>query len=265
MQLTAPATFCRERYLTLLLLLPTLSGPKREAKKALEAYWAAGAANGPQLLAAAADIEAAAWRRQAEAGVELTGLDGTLYDQMLDAVFQLGLLPPRFQVACFKRWVFERWEGPRLEIDSSAPPTRGCAARIARLATHRHLTTFPCSIALQALKASAEPSPADGPYAGGGGLDLYFKLARGAEGAPALDMSKYMDTNYHIIVPELCHDTGEPRGPLLPLALPPALLLLLLGLLVGRAHGTVPVVLLGELAGRACADRLAGHARQVLQ
>ncbi|PSC76117.1 5-methyltetrahydropteroyltriglutamate-homoc ysteine s-methyltransferase isoform A [Micractinium conductrix] len=132
------------------------TGPKREAKKALEAYWAAGAANGPQLLAAAADIEAAAWRRQAEAGVELTGLDGTLYDQMLDAVFQLGLLPPRFQ----------------------------------------------------ALKASAEPSPADGPYAGGGGLDLYFKLARGAEGAPALDMSKYMDTNYHIIVPELCHDTA---------------------------------------------------------
>ena len=34
------------------------------------------------------------------AGVELVGLDGTLYDQVLDTIFYLGLAPPRFQVLC---------------------------------------------------------------------------------------------------------------------------------------------------------------------
>ena len=32
------------------------------------------------------------------------------------------------------------------------------------------------------------------------GLDLYFAMARGYEGAPALDMSKYLNTNYHYLV-----------------------------------------------------------------
>ena len=32
------------------------------------------------------------------------------------------------------------------------------------------------------------------------GLDLYFAMARGAEGAPASDMSKFCDTNYHYVV-----------------------------------------------------------------
>lgn len=32
------------------------------------------------------------------------------------------------------------------------------------------------------------------------GLELYFAMARGYEGAPALDMSKYLNTNYHYLV-----------------------------------------------------------------
>ena len=32
------------------------------------------------------------------------------------------------------------------------------------------------------------------------GLDRYFAMARGAPGAPALDMSKLVDTNYHYLV-----------------------------------------------------------------
>ena len=35
------------------------------------------------------------------------------------------------------------------------------------------------------------------------GLDLYFAMARGYESAPALDMSKYLNTNYHYLV--RCH------------------------------------------------------------
>lgn len=35
------------------------------------------------------------------------------------------------------------------------------------------------------------------------GLAKYFAMARGVDDAPALDMSKWMDTNYHYLVPEL--------------------------------------------------------------
>lgn len=35
------------------------------------------------------------------------------------------------------------------------------------------------------------------------GLARYFAMARGVPGAPALDMQKYFDTNYHYLVPEL--------------------------------------------------------------
>lgn len=35
------------------------------------------------------------------------------------------------------------------------------------------------------------------------GLDAYFAMARGAEGVPALEMTKWFDTNYHYLVPEL--------------------------------------------------------------
>lgn len=63
---------------------------------------------------------------------------------------------------------------------------------------------------MQALQTPAGPATADAsPYAPGGGLSLYFALARGAEGAPALDMSKLFDTNYHYLVPELTADSGE--------------------------------------------------------
>lgn len=66
------------------------------------------------------------------AGIAKVGLDGTLYDQVLDWIFALGLAPSRFS------------------------------------------------------KLS--------------GYDLYFAMARGAEGAVALDMSKFFDTNYHYMV-----------------------------------------------------------------
>ncbi|GBF92667.1 hypothetical protein Rsub_05036 [Raphidocelis subcapitata] len=48
------------------------------------------------------------------------------------------------------------------------------------------------------------------------GLDLYFAMARGAPGAPALDMSKFFDSNYHFMVPEL--DEGfTPRPDFAPI------------------------------------------------
>ncbi|MGB3266429.1 MAG: 5-methyltetrahydropteroyltriglutamate--homocysteine S-methyltransferase [Microcoleus sp.] len=35
------------------------------------------------------------------------------------------------------------------------------------------------------------------------GLDRYFAMARGKEGIPALEMTKWFDTNYHYLVPEI--------------------------------------------------------------
>ena len=41
------------------------------------------------------------------------------------------------------------------------------------------------------------------------GLDRYFAMARGAPGVPALEMTKWFDTNYHYLVPEVDADLLE--------------------------------------------------------
>lgn len=73
-------------------------GPNREMKKALELYWKGGSTLS-DLLAVADQVDKAAWKLQADAGIDFVGLDGTLYDQVLDWIFSLGLAPPRFK-AC---------------------------------------------------------------------------------------------------------------------------------------------------------------------
>ncbi|MGH3249740.1 MAG: 5-methyltetrahydropteroyltriglutamate--homocysteine S-methyltransferase, partial [Trebonia sp.] len=40
-------------------------------------------------------------------------------------------------------------------------------------------------------------------FAGRDGLDAYFAMARGAEGIAPLELTKWFDTNYHYLVPEL--------------------------------------------------------------
>ncbi|GAA5154537.1 5-methyltetrahydropteroyltriglutamate--homocysteine S-methyltransferase [Pseudonocardia eucalypti] len=47
-------------------------------------------------------------------------------------------------------------------------------------------------------------------FAGLGGtpLDLLFAMARGREGVPALELTKFFDTNYHYLVPEIGPDTA---------------------------------------------------------
>ena len=115
--------------------------PPHTQKKKKNSYWKKGISQ-EELLKVAADVEAAAWKLQADAGVALVGLDGTLYDQVLDWTFYLGLAPARFSALS--------------------------------------------------------------------GLDKYFAMARGTEGAGALDMSKFFDTNYHYMVPEL--DTATLTG-----------------------------------------------------
>jgi 5-methyltetrahydropteroyltriglutamate--homocysteine methyltransferase len=47
-------------------------------------------------------------------------------------------------------------------------------------------------------------------FAGLDGLDAYFAMARGADGIVPLELTKWFDTNYHYLVPELGPDT-RPR------------------------------------------------------
>ncbi|CAK0780359.1 hypothetical protein CVIRNUC_005025 [Coccomyxa viridis] len=109
-------------------------GEKREVKKALESFWKK-AIPLEELLAVNNEAEKLAWSLQADAGINLVGLDGTLYDQVLDWIFALGLAPARFSSLS--------------------------------------------------------------------GYEQYFAMARGVPGIEALDMSKFFDTNYHYLVPEL--------------------------------------------------------------
>ncbi len=44
-------------------------------------------------------------------------------------------------------------------------------------------------------------------FKGLAGLELYFAMARGAKGIPALEMTKWFNTNYHYVVPELALQT----------------------------------------------------------
>ncbi len=48
-------------------------------------------------------------------------------------------------------------------------------------------------------------------------LDTYFTAARGAGDVPALEMTKWFDTNYHYLVPELGPDTAFTLDPAKPL------------------------------------------------
>ncbi|MEJ2861393.1 5-methyltetrahydropteroyltriglutamate--homocysteine S-methyltransferase [Actinomycetospora flava] len=117
-------------------------GPRRELKKALEAYWK-GASSVGDLEQVAADLRARTYR-------ELAGLDsqptGTFsyYDHVLDVTAMLDAVPPRF-----------RPDGRR----------EGTA------------------------------------------LDEYFAMARGTTTAAPLEMTKWFDTNYHYLVPEIGPDT----------------------------------------------------------
>lgn len=72
-------------------------GPNRELKRALESYWK-GASSWAALEEKYQAIEALAWKEQSNRGIDLVGLDGTFYDQVLDWTFLLGLAPERFQV-----------------------------------------------------------------------------------------------------------------------------------------------------------------------
>jgi 5-methyltetrahydropteroyltriglutamate--homocysteine methyltransferase len=116
-------------------------GPRRELKRALEAYWA-GRVDAGELAATAAALRADTWGELAAAGLaSVPGNTFSYYDQMLDTAVLFDAVPTRFS-----------------DLDLST-------------------------------------------------LDTYFAMARGRDGVPALELTKWFDTNYHYLVPELGPDT----------------------------------------------------------
>ncbi len=116
-------------------------GQGRELKFALESYWK-GQSSEADLLKTAADLRAAHWKLQRDAGIDaIPANDFSLYDQVLDMSCHLGAVPQRY-----------RWSGGTVDRAT------------------------------------------------------YFAMARGAQhdtiDVPAMEMSKWFDTNYHYIVPE---------------------------------------------------------------
>ncbi|SDP69457.1 methionine synthase (B12-independent) [Actinopolyspora xinjiangensis] len=116
-------------------------GPRRELKRALEAYWA-GDSGEDQLRETARSLRVQSWRELHGAGLgSVPSNTFSYYDQVLDTAVTFGAVPKRYR---------ELGLGP---------------------------------------------------------LDTYFAMARGVESTPPLEMTKWFDTNYHYLVPEIGPDT----------------------------------------------------------
>jgi 5-methyltetrahydropteroyltriglutamate--homocysteine methyltransferase len=93
-------------------------GANRELKRALERHWR-GEADAAALAAAAGAVREANWRTQRDAGLSLVATgDFSLYDQVLDTVSMLGLVPERFG-----------WSGGGVGLDTYFQMARGDSAR----------------------------------------------------------------------------------------------------------------------------------------
>jgi hypothetical protein len=154
-------------------------------------FWK-GKSSEAELVAALNAVDAEAWAAQRAAGIAKIALDGTAYDQVLDMVYALGLAPARFQVG--GRRVLGVGGGVlwgAFGLAGGGVSTRSLPRDASTKLLH---TSF-------SHPATLAPSPRPQHLSG---LDLYFAMARGAPGAPALDMSKFFDSNYHFMVGTFC-------------------------------------------------------------
>ncbi|AKM07164.1 5-methyltetrahydropteroyltriglutamate--homocysteine S-methyltransferase [Pelagerythrobacter marensis] len=131
-------------------------GPRRELKKALEAFWA-GQIEEDALRETARSLRAANWERQSAAGIAvIPSNDFSLYDQVLDTSVMLGAIPEVYRAL-----------GAPNSLDVYFAMARGTRSE----------------------NGSADT---DGCCHANDGAD-----------APAQEMTKWFDTNYHYMVPEV--------------------------------------------------------------
>ncbi|MCX2561934.1 5-methyltetrahydropteroyltriglutamate--homocysteine S-methyltransferase [Acetobacter farinalis] len=141
-------------------------GARRELKTALEHYWN-GQGSAADLLSAAASLRKAAWERQRALGVDaIPSNDFSFYDHVLDTSAMVGAIPPRFE-----------FSGNRVDLDTYFAMARG---------------------------RSAETGGNDAGAACSHGGEIETEAGTGVNtGTVAEEMTKWFDTNYHYLVPEL--------------------------------------------------------------
>lgn len=107
-----------------------------------------------------------------------------------------------------KRALESYWKG---EIDAAALESKGAELRAQNWALQRdagieRIPSNDFSLYDQVLDTTRMLGAVPARFAGLSGLDQYFAMARGATDLPAMEMTKWFDTNYHYIVPELTDD-----------------------------------------------------------
>jgi 5-methyltetrahydropteroyltriglutamate--homocysteine methyltransferase len=125
-------------------------GPKRELKRALEAFWS-GKSSEADLLATAKAIRQQTWLFQKSLGIDfIPSNDFSFYDHVLDTCALVGAVPSRFH-----------WHGGNVGLGTYFAMARGVGAT--------HASCSHCG---------------------------------STEAAGAMEMTKWLDTNYHYLVPE---------------------------------------------------------------
>lgn len=89
-------------------------GDMRQLKKAVEAYWK-GQSSQEELLKTGAELRAHNWKLQKDAGInQIPSNDFSFYDQVLDTICALGLVPSRYN-----------WDGGQIDLDTYFAMARG--------------------------------------------------------------------------------------------------------------------------------------------
>ncbi|MGH1398256.1 MAG: 5-methyltetrahydropteroyltriglutamate--homocysteine S-methyltransferase [Alphaproteobacteria bacterium] len=89
-------------------------GPMRELKKGVEAYWK-GKSSQDELIALGKELRAANWKRQHDAGLNhIPSNDFAYYDQILNMITTLGLIPSRY-----------KHDGGKVDLDTYFAMARG--------------------------------------------------------------------------------------------------------------------------------------------
>jgi 5-methyltetrahydropteroyltriglutamate--homocysteine methyltransferase len=197
-------------------------GPDRELKKATEAYWH-GELSAAELLAVGERLRARNWATQRDAGIDLVAVnDFSFYDQILDMTCLVGAVPPRF-----------KWDGASVSLDLRFQIARG-------------------------VRSAAEAGRCVESVEHGDHADC-VDCQTGQAGTFASEMTKWFDTNYHYLVPELHPAMGFRLGSTKPFDE------------LAEAHALghrAKVVLTGPLTwlllGKVHADAAAGYDRLAL-
>ncbi len=111
-----------------------------------------------------------------------------------------------------KKAVESFWAG-RIDIDTLRQAAqdlrRATHERLIELGLGRYDASIPESFSLydQVLDGTTLLGAIPERFSGRSGIDLYFALARGDDAVAPLEMTKWFDTNYHYLVPEVGPDT----------------------------------------------------------